>query len=84
MGETRSEPEGSSSVTWEHLEPFIRTKIQQLVQELLEQEVTEHLGRGRYERRDEGGGYRNGYGKPRRLGMQGHRIVQAGLDPRSP
>jgi transposase-like protein len=39
---------------------------------LLEEEITELLGREKSERRppiDGGGGYRNGYGKPRRLGM---------------
>jgi len=75
VGETRNESEHTSSVTWEHLEPFIRTKIQEVIQQLLEQEVTEHLGRGRYERRDEGGGYRNGYGKPRRLATQAGTIT---------
>lgn len=68
MGDTKSSEGGSSSVTWEALEPFLRTKIQELIQQLLEQEIAEHLGRARYERREEGElGYRNGYGKPRRL-----------------
>lgn len=76
MGETTSSEAGTSSVTWEGLEPFIRTKIQELIQQLLEQEVGEHLGRGRYERRDDGQvGYRNGYGKARRLAMQGGTIT---------
>ena len=45
-------------------------KVQQFVQRLLEEEVTELLGRARSERRaavDAAAGYRNGYGKPRRL-----------------
>ena len=76
MGEITSSEAGTSSVTWEGLEPFIRTKIQELIQQLLEQEVGEHLGRGRYERRDDGQvGYRNGYGKARRLAMQGGTIT---------
>lgn len=41
---------------------------QQLAQEVLEQEVTDHLGRGHYERRKESQkhlGYRNGYREAR-------------------
>ena len=44
--------------------------MQGLIQELLEEEVTELLGRGKSERRaavDASAGYRNGYGEPRRL-----------------
>ena len=68
--------ESSSSVIWEQLEPFVRSKVQELVQEMLEQEMTEFLGRQRYERREgEEAGYRNGYGKPRRLAMQGGTIT---------
>jgi putative transposase len=57
-------------VTWETLEDYIRQRAQELIQELLEQEVTELLGRGKSERRavvDAAPGYRNGHGKPRRL-----------------
>jgi transposase-like protein len=67
---------GTSRTTWEALEPFVRAKIQELIQQLLEQEVTEYLGRQRYERLDEThAGYRNGYGKPRKLAMQGGTIT---------
>jgi transposase-like protein len=44
--------------------------MQELVQWALEAEVTELLGRARYQRRagvDGVPGYRNGYGKPRKL-----------------
>ncbi len=44
--------------------------LQQWLEDLLKEEVTEPLGRPRCERRaavDAGDGYRNGYGKPRRL-----------------
>lgn len=61
---------GESRVQWEHLEEWVRQQIQRLIQELLEEEVTQFLGRGRWRRRspmDGGIGYRNGYGKPRRL-----------------
>jgi len=59
-----------SRVGFEQLEDWVRGKIQGWVQELLEEEVTELLGRGKSERRskvDAPAGYRNGYGKPRRL-----------------
>jgi len=57
-------------VTWERLESYVRGKAQELIQALLEEEVTELLGRGKSERRgvvDAPGGYRSGHGKPRRL-----------------
>jgi transposase-like protein len=44
--------------------------VQRLIQELLEEELTEFLGRARSARRflvESRPGYRNGYGKPRRL-----------------
>ena len=66
--------------TWETLEGWVREKVQEFVQDLLEVEVTELLGRQRHERRagiDAPVGYRNGYGKPRRLAMQtGTLVVQ--------
>ena len=48
----------------------MRGQVQGLIQELLEEEITEFLGRVRSARRpalDGASGYRNGYGKPRRL-----------------
>lgn len=68
----------TSTVTWESLEECARLKIQGWIQELLEEEVTDLLGRGRRKRRaviDAEKGYRNGYGKPRRLSMQGGTIT---------
>jgi putative transposase len=62
----------ASMPTWETLEPFVRSKIQATLQDVLEEELTTFLGRARSERRpavDGGTGYRNGYGKPRRLGL---------------
>ena len=59
-----------SRVCFEQLEDWVREKIQGWLQELLEEEVTELLGRGKSERRskvDAPSGYRNGYGKRRRL-----------------
>src|SRR5215813_12188222 len=59
-----------ASRTWEQLEDFVRAHVQQFIQALLEEEVTELLGRTKSARReavDAAPGYRNGYGKPRRL-----------------
>ena len=61
-----------SSDLWETLEQMLRGKVQEFIQEILEDEVTEFLGgRAKSQRRAsvEGGpqGYRNGYGKPRNL-----------------
>jgi putative transposase len=64
-----------STLVWENLEAFARLKVQELLQTLLEQEVTELLGRAKSERREPVSapekpavtGYRNGYGKPRQI-----------------
>lgn len=67
-GNTKGGPR--SSPTWERLHQWLRERVQALIQEVLEAEVTELLGRDRYQRRaavDGPAGYRNGYGKPRRL-----------------
>lgn len=70
MKEKNIDERVESRVCFEHLEEWVREKIQNWVQELLEEEVRELLGRARSERRqavDAAAGYRNGYGKPRRL-----------------
>ena len=67
--ESIREPE-KSRVDYEALEGWVRGRMQELIQELLEEEVEELLGRQKYERKkpvDAGEGYRNGYGKKRRL-----------------
>ncbi len=59
-----------SRVGWETLEDFVRGHVQTFVQRILEEEVSERLGRSRSQRRsqvDPEPGYRNGYGKPRKL-----------------
>jgi transposase-like protein len=59
---------GESRPVWDTLDAYIRAHVQETVQQLLEEEVTEYLGRTKSERRVEGEhGYRNGYGKVRRL-----------------
>lgn len=61
-----------STLCWERLEAWAREKIQNFLQTLLEEEVTTFLGRRKSERRaavDARSGYRNGYGKRRRLSL---------------
>ena len=56
--------------TWSDLESCLRVKMRGWLQDMLEAEVDELLGRGKSERRkavDPAPGYRNGYGKPRKL-----------------
>ena len=68
----------ATSPTWETLEAFARQSMQQLLQRMLEEEVDGVLGRGRYERRDAVDprpGYRNGFGKPRRLSLSNGTIT---------
>ena len=48
------------------LSQFIRLAVQNMVQQAVEQEMTDFLGRERYERQAEPVGYRNGY-KPGRI-----------------
>ena len=72
-------PESESSTpTWECLEALVREKAQEMVQRILEEEVTELLGREKSKRReavDASPGYRNGHGKPRRLSMSSGTIT---------
>jgi transposase-like protein len=59
-----------STIVWDNLEEWVRMKVQEFIQSLLEEEVTELLGRQKSERRqaiDSPLAYRNGYGKARRL-----------------
>jgi transposase-like protein len=66
--ESRPDP---SRVVWEQLEAFARQGVQDLLQRVLEEEVDVLLRRGRYERRQgiDAEGYRNGFGKRRRLSL---------------
>jgi transposase-like protein len=59
-----------SRPSFSSLEAAAREKVRGWLQDLLEQEITEFLGRGRSVRRaavDGDSGYRNGYGKQRKL-----------------
>ena len=60
----------TSIVVWDNLEEWVRRKVQEFIQSLLEEEITELLGRKKSERRkavDSPAAYRNGHGKARRL-----------------
>lgn len=57
---------------------MVREQAQAFIQQILEEEVTELLGREKSERReavDAPSGYRNGYGKPRKLTMSSGTIT---------
>src|SRR3989338_10202478 len=64
---------------YEILETLVREKVQGFIQGILEEEVNDFLGRGRSERRSEridvSPGYRNGYGKSRRLSLMGGTVT---------
>jgi transposase-like protein len=68
----------SSIPTWETLEDFAREGVRHLLQHILEEEVNELLGRARSERRpavDPQPGYRNGYGRSRKLTLSNGTIT---------
>jgi putative transposase len=78
MKEQSTERVIESRPSWEDLEAFAPQRIQSWFQRLLEEEVEEVLGRGRYARRegiDAPGGYRNGLGKARRLTLSAGTIT---------
>src|SRR3990172_2787413 len=60
----------SARVCWAGLEGWVRERVQGYVQDMLQEEVTELLGRGKSRRRpavDALPGSRNGLGKPPKL-----------------
>ena len=63
--------QSASTVCYEMIEAKARERIQSWLQSLLEEEVTEFLGRAKSQRRseDDVAGYRNGYGKHRRIAL---------------
>jgi transposase-like protein len=70
MEERNTGTASGSRPEWRALDVWARGQIQDLLQNLLEAEVTDLLGRVKSERLpavDAPTGYRNGYGKPRRL-----------------
>ena len=78
MRESTLETVAPSMPTWDTLEDWARSSIQSLLQDVLEEEVTQLLGRTRYERRsgvDDNSGSRNGHGKPRRVSLMSGTIA---------
>src|SRR3990170_4349072 len=68
MSKPSTESDLRSSPLWEELQGWLRGQVQGLLQQVLEQEVVEVLGRLKSQRLGpEGGPYRNGHGRPRRL-----------------
>ena len=59
----------SSTIAYDGLEGWARSKMQVWLQELLEDEVTQFPGRKKSERNPDRRGYRNGHGKSRRFAM---------------
>ena len=67
-----------STPVWEELASWVRCRAQGMIQDILEEEVTALLGREKSERRggvDPSAGYRNGYGKPRKLALSNGTIT---------
>jgi putative transposase len=70
MGKQTTDGSQPSRVVWDNLEEWVRRKVQEFIQSLLEEEITELLGRQKSERRqaiDSLPVYRNGHGKARHL-----------------
>ena len=68
----------ASRPQWDTLEAFARTHVRDFIQQLLEDEVTELLGREKPARRaavDAPVGARNGHGQPRRLALMNGTIT---------
>jgi len=78
MGKQTINGSQTSNTTWDNLEEVLRDKVRQFIQDILEEEVTELLGRQKSERLravDGQPAYRNGYGKPRRLTLDCGTII---------
>ena len=70
MGKQTITGNQASRIVWDNLEEWVRRKVQEFIQSLLEEEIAELLGRQKSERRkavDSSTAYRNGYGKERKL-----------------
>jgi transposase-like protein len=73
MGKVNTINRERSIPEYEHLEEWVRLKVQGFIQEILEEEVESFLGRAKHERCrpvDGSSGYRNGYGKSRRISLK--------------
>lgn len=72
MGELHSVNGTTSTASYDTLETMVRAKMREYIQDILDEEVTALLGREKSERKitvDKVKGYRNGYGKSRRLAL---------------
>ena len=70
MSNENIEHSKESRPEWDHLEDWLRGQVQGLIQHVLEEEVTEFLGRAKSARRsgeDSDSGYRNGHSRSRKL-----------------
>jgi transposase-like protein len=67
-----------SRATYEALEGIVRMKVQDFIQDIIEEEITAFLGREKSERItgiDKPEVYRNGYGKPRKFSLMSGTIT---------
>lgn len=72
MGKSITEAAKPSSRTYDMLEDMVRLKAQEYIQDILEEEVEEFLGRKKSERKklvDGNEGYRNGHGKLKKFSL---------------
>ena len=72
MGKQTTTGSQASRIVWDNLEEWVRRKVQEFIQSLLEEEITELLGRQKSERRkavDSSPAHRNGYGRERKLAL---------------
>jgi transposase-like protein len=70
MGKIIEQPTEQSRLVWDQLEGWVRSRVQELIQTILEEEITQLLGRQKSERRqvvDAPPAYRNGHSKERKL-----------------
>ena len=70
MGKQPTTGSQTSRIVWHNLEEWVRRKVHEFIQSLLEEEITELLGRKKSERRkvvDSPAAYRNSHGKARKL-----------------
>jgi transposase-like protein len=78
MGKGITETVKPSRATYEVLEEMVRVKVQEYIQEILEEEVAEFLGRKKSERLkmvDGAPGYRNGHGKSKKFSVMNGTIT---------
>ena len=78
MKKSITESKKGSSTTYEALEGMVRQKVQEYIQEVLEDEIETFLGRKKSERIkivDGVRGYRNGYGRPKKFSLMSGTIT---------